>query len=50
MVAPSGVEEAGNWLATAGAPGGKLTIAYRDADGILVFTEHRFERAARASA
>lgn len=50
MVPPSGVEEAGNWLASAGAPGGKLTIAHRDADGILRFTEHRFEQAAGAKA
>jgi len=50
MVPPNGVDEAGNWLASAGAPGGKLTIAHRDADGILRFTEHRFEQAAGAKA
>ena len=50
LVPPSGVEEAGSWLATAGAPGGKLTIAHRDADGILRFTEHRFEQATGAKA
>ncbi len=50
MLRQSDVEQAGSWLATAGAPGGKLTIAYRDADGILRFTEHRFEQAAGAKA
>jgi len=43
LVPPRGVEEAESWLASAGAPGKKLTIAHRDADGILRFAEHRFE-------
>ena len=49
MLRPSEAKQAGSWLAAAGAPGGKLTIAFRDADGILQFTEHRFERAAGAN-
>ncbi len=48
MVPPGGVQEAGSWLATAGAPGGKLTIAFRDANGIQRFIEHTFDRAAGA--
>lgn len=48
MLRPSEAKQAGSWLSSAGAPGGKLTIAYRDADGILQFTEHRFDRAAGA--
>ena len=47
MLRQSDAEQAGTWLAAAGAPGGKLTIAYRDADGILQFTEHRFDQAAK---
>jgi hypothetical protein len=48
LVPPNGVDEAGNWLASAGAPGKKLTIAHRDGDGILRFIEHRFEKAPEA--
>jgi hypothetical protein len=50
LAPPSGVEEAGDWLDSAGAPGGKLTIAHRDEDGLLRFIEHRFERATGAKA
>ena len=42
MVKPNAVDEAGTWLASAGAPEGKLTIAFRDADGVSRFIEHRF--------
>ena len=48
MVKPGAVEEAGNWLASAGAPGRKLTISFRDGDGILRFIEHHFEQATGA--
>ena len=48
LVRPSTVEEAESWLAAAGAPGQKLTIAFRDAEGVLHFIEHRFEQTAGA--
>jgi len=48
LVRQTAVEETERWLATAGAPGQKLTVAFRDAEGILRFFEHRFEQAAGA--
>ncbi len=50
LVGPAAVEETGRWLSSAGAPGEKLTIAVRDADGVLQFIEHRFEPASGARA
>jgi hypothetical protein len=50
MVPLSGVQHAVSWLATAGAPGGELTIAFRDANGIQRFIDHRFDQAAAAKA
>jgi len=41
MVRPKAVDEAARWLASAGAPGQKLTIACRDAGGAVRFIENR---------
>lgn len=50
LVRPGTVEEVEGWLAPAGAPGQRLTIAFRDAEGLLHFIEHRFEPAVGAGA
>jgi len=47
-VPPGAEQEAGSWLATAGAPGGTLTVAFRDAKGVQRFIDHTFDRAAGA--
>ena len=43
LVRPKAVEATARWLASAGAPGQKLTIACRDGTGALKFIENRFE-------
>ncbi len=45
LVRPDRFSETSAWLAAAGAPGSKLTVATRDRDGRLNFSEQYFDQA-----
>ncbi len=50
LVRANALEEAGRWLALAGAPGQTLSIAFRDGERPLQLIERRIDRAAGAGA